>query len=424
MRVRSAALAALIVVSCVAGRVFAADRLTLDEAFMRVLDVHPDLAIFRYARQGLDAEAGRAALSPAVTAAVAAENVLGTGAASGTRGAELTISLASVIERGGKRDARVAVASRRIDALVEAEEARRLDVLAEVARRYLDVVAAAAAERIADDDLAQRERTVTAARRRVQSGAAPLSVRLAAEAQRARANLERSRAQREQASAYRRLAVLWGERDPQQAREVGHALATPEIMAFADVAALLATTPELRRFASEARLREARLQLARSARVPDIDWQVGVRRLQAGSDWALVGSVSMPLGSAARAGPEIRAAEADLAALELERESSELGLHSTLAQAHGRLSASVSDTIQLRDDVLPLLVKAENAAESAYRAGASSYLEWAQLQSETTTARRQQLAAVVEAQRALIEIQRLTGATFATAVPADKESTP
>ena len=58
-------------------------------------------------------------------------------------------------------------------------------------------------------------------------------------------------------------------------------------------------TPELRRFASEARLREARVQLARSARQADIDWQVGVRRLQAGSDWALVGSVSMPLGSAA-----------------------------------------------------------------------------------------------------------------------------
>lgn len=424
MRVRSAALAALIVASCVAGRASADDRLTLDDAFTRVLDIHPDLKIFRYTRRGLDAEAERAALAPALRVAVVAENFLGTGAAAGVRGAELSVSLASVIERGGKRDARVAVASRRIDALAETEQARRLDVLAEVARRYLDVVAAAAAERIANDDVAQRERTVTAATRRAQSGASPASVQLAAEAQRARARLERGRAQREQVSAYRRLALLWGERDPQQARDVGDALATPGIIAFAEVAALLESTPELRRFASEARLREARVQLARSARQADIDWNVGVRRLQASSDWALVGSVSIPLGSAARTGPEIRAAEAELAALDLERESSELGLYATLAQAHGRLSASVSDTTQLRDDVLPLLAKAENAAESAYRAGALSYLEWAQLQSETTTARRQQLAAIVEAQRALIEIQRLTGASFSTAGHANKESTP
>ena len=58
------------------------------------------------------------------------------------------------------------------------------------------------------------------------------------------------------------------------------------------------------------------------------------------------------------------------------------------------------------------LTRAEAAAERAYRAGAISYLEWAQLQSERTAARKQQLEAALEAQRALIEIQRLTGQSF------------
>ncbi len=70
---------------------------------------------------------------------------------------------------------------------------------------------------------------------------------------------------------------------------------------------------------------------------------------------------------------------------------------------------------RLRTDVLPKLAKAEAAAERAYRAGAISYLEWAQLQSERTAARKQQLDAALEAQRALIEIQRLTGAPFVAA---------
>ena len=72
---------------------------------------------------------------------------------------------------------------------------------------------------------------------------------------------------------------------------------------------------------------------------------------------------------------------------------------------------------RLRSDVLPKLAKAEAAAERAYRAGAISYLEWAQLQSESTTARKQRLDAALEAQRALIEIQRLTGESFVTAAP-------
>jgi cobalt-zinc-cadmium efflux system outer membrane protein len=67
--------------------------------------------------------------------------------------------------------------------------------------------------------------------------------------------------------------------------------------------------------------------------------------------------------------------------------------------------------------VLPKLAKAEAAAERAYRAGAISYLEWAQLQSERTLALKQRLEAALEAQRALIEIQRLIGQAF-VATPA------
>ena len=73
---------------------------------------------------------------------------------------------------------------------------------------------------------------------------------------------------------------------------------------------------------------------------------------------------------------------------------------------------------RLQDAVLPKLAKAERAAERAYRAGAISYLEWAQLQTERIASRRQQLEVALDAQRALIEIQRLTGRAFVAAVPA------
>ena len=149
--------------------------------------------------------------------------------------------------------------------------------------------------------------------------------------------------------------------------------------------------------------------MARSDTAPDLEWSLGVRRLQDGGDTGLVAGLSLPLGTRSRAQPAIRGAQAELAALEIEREAGGMALYSTLVEAHGRYRLAQLEIARLQADVLPKLARAEAAAERAFRAGAISYLEWAQLQSEATGTRRQQLDAALAAQRALIELQRLTG---------------
>lgn len=421
MRSRFAATAA-----CVAAMLFclsaaAADRLTLDDAFARVEQAHPDLRLTGGQRNVLNAELDRASLRPPLVVGASAENVLGTGEASGLSGADLTLTLASVLERGGKLDARRALVQSRIDSLAIQREAKRLDLLAEVARRYLAVVSAQKQREIADLDIAQRRRAVAGARERLNAGASPESVVLTAEAMLARAELERARAVQREAGARQHLAALWGERDPDFQVVATNPMALPKVSGFDELTTWLARTPEIAQFAGEQRIREARLQLARTQATPDIDWQVGVRRLQATDDFGLVASASMPLGARIRAQPEIRVAEAELALLEIERESRNISLYSTLADAHARYLSAQLEVRRLASDVIPKLGRAEAAAERAYRAGAISYLEWAQLQSERTNARKQQLEAALEAQRALIEIQRLTGQPF-VAAPAERVS--
>ncbi|SHF09743.1 TolC family protein [Thermomonas hydrothermalis] len=408
--------------ACVAAMLFclsaaAADRLTLDDAFRRVEQTHPELRLFGGRRDVLTTELERAAFKPPLVVGIEAQNVLGTGEASGLQGADITLSLASVLERGGKLDARRALAQSRIDVLAVEREARRLDLLAEVARRYLAVVAAEKRAEIARLDIAQRKRAVAGARQRLQAGASPESVVLAAEAALARAELDQARAVQQARAARQHLATLWGERAPSFDVVPIDPLALPKIASFDELASWLAKTPELARFAGEQRIREARLQLARTAATPDLNWQVGVRRLQATDDFGLVGSVSMPLGTNVRAQPEIRAAEAELALLGLEREVKSLSLYSTLAEAHGRFLTAQLEVRRLGSDVIPRLSRAEAAAERAYRAGAASYLEWAQLQAERTAALRGQLEAALEAHSALLEIQRLTGQPFVSAGP-------
>lgn len=412
MRLRLAAAAACVVTFAVAWPVHAADPLTLDDAFARVAETHPDLRMFAARRDVLAAELDRASLTPALVVGAEIENAFGTGEASGLDGAELTLSLASVLERGGKLDARRTLAQSRIDALAVEREAQRLDLLAETARRYLAVVAAQRHAGVARLDIEQRERTVAAARARHQAGASPESVVLTAQAALARAELDLARAQQRETASRQHLAALWGERAPAFEIAGTNPLALPALVEFTALADWLERTPELARFAGQARILEARLQLARSETSADLNWQVGVRALSGGEDFGLVGSVSLPLGAASRAQPGIRAARAELTALQIDREAAGLALYSTLAEAHGRYRVAQLEVARLQSDVLPRLDRAEAAAERAYRAGAASYLEWATLQADTTEARRQQLQAALDAQRALIEIQRLTGQAF------------
>lgn len=413
MWLRLTALAVFAVVPCaMAQDVPPKPVLTLDDAIARVARQHPDLRLADGQRAVLTADAERDALRPPLRIGAELENVFGSGPTRALDQAELTVTLAGVLERGGKLDARRTLAQARIDALAPQRALARLDVLAEVARRYLAIGMAAQRHAAALETLAQRQRTVSAARQRLQAGASPESVLLTAQALQARAELERDRAQQELLAARRQLAVLWGQRTPDFGDVTGDPLQLPAVPEFEVLAQLLDATPELARLNGEQRVREARVRLARSQARPDLDWQVGVRRLEANDATALLGSVSLALGSAARAQTEVRAAEAELSLLEIERQSQALTLYTTLADAHGRYRAAQLEVARMRSDVLPALARADAAAERAYRAGATSYLDWAQLQAQRSDARQQQLAAALEAQTALIEIQRLTGQPF------------
>lgn len=383
--------------------------LTLDEAIARVARYHPDLRLADAQRPVWEARREAAAFGPPLTVGVELENALGTGGSRGFDAAELTVTLAGVLERGGKLDARRVLAQANLDALAPQRETARLDLMAAVAQRYLAIAEARAQLAIADTDIDQRRRAVAAARMRLQAGASPESVLMTAQAMLAQAEVDRDRARQADRAARLALSALWREREPGFDVVSGDPLLLPALQPFDILADELQRTPELAVLAGERRVRDAQLQLARTQARPDISWQVGVRNSRDSGDTALLGGFSLPLGNVRRAGPEIRAAEAELTLNGVEREARALQLYATLAEAHGRYETSRLEVTRMASDVLPQLRRAENAAEKAWRAGAISYMEWAQLQAMRIEARQRQLDAAIAAQRALIELQRLTG---------------
>ena len=410
MLLRLAALSAFAVASCVHAQAPSpAQTLTLDEAIARVAATHPDLRLVQLRREVLDAERQLAGFRPPVTVGADLSNVAGSGPYAGTRRAELSVSLAGVLERGGKLDARRTLAQANLDAAAPQREIARLDLLAETARRYLAITAAVREREIAEVDIEQRRRAVEAARRRLEAGASPESSLLTAQAALAQAELDRDRARQSEQAARQHLAALWNDREAQFGTVTGDPLALPELLDVARLGDLLDRTPELAMLAGQERVREAQLQLAQTQARADLQWQVGVRSFAQGSDAALFGGVAMPLGAAARAAPVIRSAELMLRASPAMRQALVIQLYSTLAAAHGTYRTAQLEVVRLGEEVLPRLARAEQAADAAWRRGAISYLEWSQLQSLRIQARQRQLQAGLQAQTALIEIQRLTG---------------
>lgn len=389
--------------------------LSLDQAIARVARQHPDLRLADAQRPIWEARRDAAAFGPPLTVGVELENALGSGASRGFDAAELTVTLAGVLERGGKLDARRVLAQANLDALALQREIARLDLMAAVAQRYLAITEARAQLAIAQTDIEQRRRAVAAARLRLQAGASPESVLLTAQAMLAQAEVDRDRASQSDRAARVALAALWREREPGFDVVSGDPMQLPALQPFEVLADQLQRTPELAVLAGERRVRDAQLQLARTQARPDFNWQVGVRNSRDSRDTSLVGGFSLPLDSVARAAPEIRAAEAELALNGVEREARALQLYATLAQAHGRYETSRLEVARMTRDVLPQLQRAENAAEKAWRAGAISYMEWAQLQAMRIEARQRQLDAAIAAQTGLIEIQRLTGQSMLAA---------
>lgn len=410
MWMRLAAMAAFALVPCVYAQEPAdAVVLTLDDAIARVALDHPELRLIDAQRPLLEARRDAALLRPPLQLGGELENLLGSGDARGVQGAEATVSLSGVLERGDKLDARRLLAQANIDALAPQRATARLDLLAETARRYLAVAQAQAALRIADTDIEQRRRAVAAARERLQAGASPESVLFTAQAMLAQAELDRDRAIEEASAARLSLASLWGDRAPDFNMVSGDPSHLPALRDFALLSEQLQDAPELAELLGQQRIAEAQLQLVRTRSRADWNWQVGVRNSRADNATSLVAGFSIALGSARRAAPEVREAEADLALLPYQRQARQQQLYATLAQAHGRYVSARLEAQRMQADVLPQLQKAERAAEQAWRAGAASYMEWAQLQAMRIESRQRQLDAAIAAQTALIEIQRLTG---------------
>lgn len=388
----------------------ASSTLSLRDAISATLAKNPQLTGFEFRRQALEGELHTAGLNPAFRIDASAENVVGSGDYKGTSGAEFTLALSSVIELGGKRDARLGVVTERQQELAAQQRIVELDLLAEVTRRFIEAATAQQHLNLQQTTLELAKETTQSIKKRVDAGNTP-DVELA----RALANQSRMAIQLRQAelgfeAANVKLSAMWAVTEPAFTAVNADLLNPGDSLSINELVNGLANNPDIQLLASEARLRDAEVRLALSQRKADLEWSAGVRRLQATKDSALVVGVSLPLFSGNRAAGEVATARANRLGVDSERETALLQLRAQVVALYQERQAALFEVASLRNEVIPQLKKAVSGTHTAFEKGRYGYLELSTAQHELLEAEAALIDAAAQVHLLRVEIERLTGA--------------
>lgn len=338
------------------------------------------------------------------------ENFAGTDQTSGGQALESTVRLTKVFELGDKAALRRGVGSAELERLGVAQNTRKLDLAAEVARRFVHVLSDQEMLRTAERATELAKQARDAARQRVTIGASSPAALGRAEIALARAELEQEHTEHELASSRVKLAVLWGDANPTFPRAEGNLFELGAEESFESYRARLDAGPDLAGFASQLKTEDARVRLAQAQRKPDISVSAGVRRLETFDEQALVAGFSIPLGTRRRADYQERAARANRTVIESEIAARRLELHATLFDLYQELLHARAEAQSLREKVRPQAEAMMKTTAEGYQAGRFSLLELADAQIQLIEIEREAIRAAAQFHTQMIDIKRVTGA--------------
>jgi len=383
--------------------------LTLAHAVALSLSNNPSLCAYGYDMRAAEAQIIRSAYLPNPQIGFEVENLPGSGSRSGADATESTLRLSQVIELGGKRTRRIDEARLSGGLAAWDYETRRIAVLADTTRRFIEV--AAGQERLV---LALEARTLAEAElevvtERVQAARNSVVEQKKAEIAVIRAGLDEEHASHTLLAARKALAAMWGSEDAAFASARADFFTHRQPEAFGSLMARIGQNPDLARFALEAQLRDSQLRLARTRGISDVTVTAGLRQFADENEWAGVFGVSLPLPFFDRGQAEV------YEALQMQGKTEALGhairvqLASQLYSIYQELKHTVTELDAMAKDILPAAREVLQTTEEGYKQGRFSYLELADARRSLIELRHANLDTTLAYHLSLAEIDRMLG---------------
>ncbi len=378
---------------------------SLRQAISKTLAQNPQLHQFNIKKEASLGRREQSELAPALTLSLEVENIAGSGDLNGFDSAETTVALSSVIELGGKRNARMSVADAQLQTLEHHRQAFTLDVLGELTRTFIQALEVRALFELANEarDLAQN--TLAIVKNRSLQGATPEYEVKRAKSLLAHTQLRVDALKKQHERLRIKIAAYWGETSPSWDKFNGDIFTYGTALDFSALYQRALASPAIAQFASEARLKKAEVSLAKTYSTSDLGWQVGVRRFEESGDTAFTAGVSIPLFGNKRNRGALKSAMAFENEIIYERQTALLKLHVQLFEAYSQRQQHIAAVNVFRTTILPDLNAVLDSTQRAYETGRYSYQDWIAAQKELLDAKRSLIesAAAASLNQAVIE---------------------
>ncbi|MXO70266.1 TolC family protein [Alteraurantiacibacter buctensis] len=377
-----------------------AEPMTLEDAIRRSVAASPLGEASAARLEGLEAARAAAETGPSPTIDGTIENFgtpgLGQWQIDGTYNLR--------IERGGKREARVGLATSEMG-IAEAEALiRRLDLVRDVQQLYVEAQAAQLALELARSRVEIAEVLVTEVQRRVDEARDPLFAGTRARTELAEARVDLELAEHEAEATISRLTLMTGG-DP-----AAISIVTTGFLDLADLAPVTEdlTAAELALFEARQDRAGANFRLAEANNRTDPTVHAGPR-LFGNGDVAVIAGFSLPLGNRAlnrarvdQAAAEQRQVEADLAVERYIRRRD-------IAIVAERVEEARHEAEAIRELVIPGAEQTLREVRAGYNRGGFTFLDVSTAQTALHNARVRMVAAFTEYHREKVNLDRLTG---------------
>ena len=376
-----------------------AQSLTLDSALQSAFANNPDLAAAQWEIDIAQGGRQQAGLIPNPVLSVDAEDTRRDTRTTG-------VKLSQTLELGGKRGARIDVATRAQDAAALTLEQRRNTLRADVIDSYYSALRAQERLDLAQRSLALAERGLVVANARVTAGKTSPVEATRAQVQLSEIRLELNRAQMGLTDGYRRLAASTG-----SATVEFQAVATqglPQLPA-AQLLARLEQTAELRLAELQILQGEASVGLEKAQRIPDLDVSIGSQYDAGARERVNLVGVSMPLPLFNRNQGNVLAASRRADQARDLRNATELRLRTETRQALDLWQTANSEVRAFNQQILPAAQSAVDSATRGFEMGKFNFLDVLDAQRTLIAARTQYLVATAQATDAWVRIERIYG---------------
>ncbi len=394
------------------------DTITLRQALALALMKNPELAAYSWDVRAAEARSLQATLLPNPQMEIEVEEFDAgrDGNASGFDTAETTIVLSQLVELGGKRRKRTEVAKLKSELTGWDYEAKRLAVLTETTKAFVNVLASQERVTLAESSARLAENVFQAVTERVKAGKVSPLEQIRAKVTLSISQIEMKRSKQELDIAGKQLAAMWGISSPRFSTVKGEfETVIDEIPPLDELFPHVSENPGLARRETDVRLKQSSIVLEKAGRVPDLTTSVGIQQFEETGDNAFTFGFSLSIPLFDRNQNSVREAEHLLAKARTEQLTTSVQIRKELAEVHQELSSSHLASITLKRDILPAARHAFEAARDGYQQGKFGYLEVLDAQRTLFEVRNQYIEALRSYHKAVAGVEQLIGVRLDTA---------